>query len=90
VINHTLLTSKALALYGVSRIKIALLDCKRSDLSARTNAKVLLELLSPTEVISLPYLGDRANTANALKRHYKTVKKNLALISNFATFPLLF
>ena len=90
VINHALLNSRMLALYGVNRIKIVLVDCKQRDLSARTNAKVLAELLSPMRVIGLPFLGVRANTASAVKINCKKNKKTLALISDFATFwPLL-
>jgi dethiobiotin synthetase len=86
VINHTLLTAKVLALYGVRSIMIALLGCKQRDSSARTNAKVLGELLSPVKLVSLPYLGDQANTTNAVKKNCKKVQKTLALILDFAKF----
>ena len=89
-INHVLLTAEALARCGLSRIKIALLECKRRDLAARTNAKVLAEWLSPMEVVGLPFLGARANTASAVKRNCKKIKKSLAQISDFASFCALF
>ncbi len=90
VINHTLLTSGMLALYGVNRIKIVLAECKPRDWSARTNAKVLAEMLWPMKVIGLPFLGVRANTANAVRINCNKIKKTLALISDFATFSPLF
>src|SRR5207237_7007108 len=90
VINHTLLTSGMLALYGVNRIKIVLAECKPSDWSARTNAKVLAEMLWPMKVIGLPFLGVRANTANALRINCNKIKRTLARLSAFATVSPLF
>ena len=86
VINHTLLTSRVLALHGVRRMKIALLARRRADLSARTNSKILAELLAPIRVINLPFLGVGANRADVLKKKHKKLKKTLAEICNFATF----
>ena len=90
VINHTLLTSRMLARYGVNRIKIVLAECQPRDGSARTNAKVLAEMVWPMKVIGLPFLGVCANTASAVKINCKKIKKTLALISDFATFSPLF
>jgi len=90
VINHTLLTWSVLALYRVARIKIALLGCKRSDLSAGANARILGELLAPMKVIRLPFLGVRADTARGVKRNCRKIKKTLALMLDFATFRPLF
>ena len=90
VINHTLLTARVLACYGIVRIKVALLGCSGSDLSVHTNASILAELLCPLRVVSLPFLGARADTLEALKKEYRKIKKTLALVSDFATFSPLF
>ena len=89
-INHVLLTVGVLALYGLRRIKVVLLECKQRDLSARTNAKILAELLSPMKVVGLPFLGVRANTASTVRTNCKKIKKTLAQISDFASFGPLF
>jgi len=86
VINHALLTCRVLGLYGVRRIKIALMDCRKADASAPTNAKILRELLPAIKVVSLPFLGVGADTVHAVKRNHKKVKKKLARILEFGTF----
>jgi dethiobiotin synthetase len=90
VINHTLLTSRVLQLYGVRQIKIALLGRKLSDLSARTNRAVLAELLFPMPVIGVPFLGTRADTPAEVKKSCKKIKKILAQVSDFATLWPIF
>jgi dethiobiotin synthetase len=58
-INHTLLTTSALAAYGVKRdaIDVVLMAQERKDISSRTNRRLLAELLRPVRVLEVPFLG---------------------------------
>jgi hypothetical protein len=51
---------------------------EKPDSSTATNQKMLAELLRPTQVVSVPFLGAKASRAVALKNNYKKVKKTLA------------
>ena len=82
VINHTLLTVRALQNNSSQAIKVLLTQNSRSpDPSTRTNAAVLSELLSAVPVINLPFLGPRASTVVSIKRnHLKTAAVWQALL----------
>jgi len=90
VINHALLTARTLDLYGVSKMKVALMGRRARDLSTRTNGAVLAELLAPVAVVGVPFLGKRADKAGAVKARCKKVEKILAQILDFDTFCPLF
>jgi dethiobiotin synthetase len=70
--NHTLLTLEALhsAPAGASRsIKVLLMDSAKPDHSSESNPAILRELLAPTPVIRLPFLGPRSSSLAAVSRH---------------------
>ena len=83
VINHTLLTIKAMQAAGIKSIAVVLMGCKERDTSAQSNVKILAELLSPIRVLSTPFLGQGALQLGAVKRNYKKVKKTVALLADF-------
>jgi len=89
-INHTLLTLNSLREKGVRRIKILLSGVEAGDASSRTNPRVLAELVAPTPLISLPFLGRQASTIGAIKKNCKFFKKTLARVLGFDTFSLPF
>src|SRR6185295_18703558 len=88
-LNHTLLSIEALRARGVERIKLILMEQQRPDTSARSNAQVLQELISPIEIFSIPYLGERARNVAGLKAAAKNLKKVLAEIGDAASFTAL-
>lgn len=77
-INHTLLTVRHLQSIGIQNITIALMSPEKPDSSSASNPKILAELLRPTPVVLVPFLGSNASEAGALKNNYKKVKKSLA------------
>jgi dethiobiotin synthetase len=78
VINHTLLTAKALQSAGIKEFAIVLMGVKKPDISAGSNARMIRQKLQTIPVYSLPYLGNRASTAGATKNNVKYLKKTLA------------
>ena len=80
VINHTLLTTKIIHTIGHKSVRVVLMGCNRGDISARTNRKTIQELLSPTPVFELPFLGVRSSQIDAVKNSRKKMKIILALI----------
>jgi len=90
VINHMLLTAKALSFSRTARVEVVLMGDKQSDLSARTNQQMLAELLVPTKVFNLPFLGSNANNVRAVKKNHRKIKKTLAQLSDSASFGPFF
>jgi dethiobiotin synthetase len=80
-LNHTLLTARALRAMGVSRLQVAVMNGTRSDLSSRSNIRVLRRLLTPAKVFCIPSFGADASRPEAVKRNYKKVKKTLAQLA---------
>ena len=86
IINHTVLTVRCLReRWGGDDlcVKVVLGDERRADFSGRTNCAMLAELLKPTEVFRLPFLGPKASTLEAVKKNAKKFKKVLARILSF-------
>jgi dethiobiotin synthetase len=79
-INHTLLTVKALQHVGVQKLKVILMSPFQPDLSARSNAKILAELLGPVPLLTVPYLGSTPMKVATLRKNCKKIKKTLARI----------
>jgi dethiobiotin synthetase len=77
-INHTLLTVSALKDLGVNKITIALMETGKKDVSARTNGRILSEMLKPIAVYGVGFLGKNASKSGILKKSHKKVKKTLA------------
>jgi len=80
-LNHTLLTVQALSgeKTGRARIKVIVMARKHADVSAKSNVRVLRELLRSLPVISIPYLGKRASSLSGIdqsaKRMFSTLTK---------------
>ena len=85
-INHTCLSVQALRVRGVRRLKVVLMRPEKPDASVIGNSKILGELLAPARVISLPHLGRRIDSVEAIRRIEKKIKKTLARIADSATF----
>lgn len=84
-INHTRLTVEALKAKGVTRIKVVLMGAKLLDLSAKTNARILGEVLAPVMVLPVPYLGPKASRVVSVGRTSKKLKKLLAPLVDSAS-----
>jgi dethiobiotin synthetase len=86
VINHTILTVRAMQAVGIKSIAVGLMGCRRRDRSAQSNERTLKELLSPISVLNIPFLGEGAARPAAVKRNYKNIKKTIALLADFDSF----
>ena len=71
-LNHTLLTLKALPTRGVT---VLLMGQRRPDLASRSNASVLRQLLKPTKVLELKFLGRKPLSATALKTNRPAMER---------------
>jgi dethiobiotin synthetase len=85
-INHTLLTVGALSSNGISKrdIIVALMNRPRPDLSARTNAQVLGDLLKPVLVVGIPFLGARASRPASVRSN----RRKLGNLTDFLSGKL--
>jgi dethiobiotin synthetase len=79
-INHSLLTVGALQRAGVKGLKLVLMGCGKPDSSARSNPKLLSELLAPVPVQGVPFLPSKARTAAALKPSAGRLQRALAAL----------
>jgi dethiobiotin synthetase len=79
-INHTLLTIEALRTIENKGLKAVLMSHKNQDVSAGSNRRILAELLAPTPVLSVRFLGANLRQFEALKKSRKKIQKSLALI----------
>jgi len=77
-INHTLLTVGALKRLGVKKIAVALMETGKKDASAKTNGRVLRELLKPIQLYGVEFLGKNASKSGVFKNSHRKVKKTLA------------
>ena len=90
VINHTLLTVKAMQAVGIKSIAVVLMGCQVRDYSTRSNLRTLQEMLAPIRVFSIPFLGKRISRADAVKINYKKIKKTIALLADFDNLQTFF
>jgi dethiobiotin synthetase len=79
-INHTLLTVGALQDIGIKRLKVVLMASPETDPSTRFNRTNLGDLLAPTPVLLVPFLGRNLALVDTLKATQKKIKKTLARI----------
>src|SRR5690348_12102994 len=88
-INHTLLTVEALqraprAQRFVVRPQApvvggaAFMDSAARDVSRRSNAAILSQLLAPVRLIGVPFLGRNCEAIPAMKKNAKKIQKTLA------------
>lgn len=85
-INHTLLTVDALRGRGVKTQSVVLMNQKRGDAAASTNAAVINEHRGFLRVLRAPYLGADAAAISALKKAEKKIKKTIAQVLEPDTF----
>ena len=85
-INHTLMTANTLQAFGIKRLGIALVEEKKPDISARTNAEMIRKMAPKVPVFSVPNLGPKASTEAVIKINVKFLKKTLARILKDAIF----
>jgi dethiobiotin synthetase len=79
-INHTLLTVQALKTLANKGLKTVLMSHKYKDASMHSNQVILTELLAPTPVLAVPFLGAKMERFGALKKNRRKVQKTLARI----------
>ena len=77
-INHTLLNVRALQHLGISGISVVLMGARKKDVSTRTNAALLGELLGGVPLHTISYLGDKNFRVSALKKSCEKIEKSLA------------
>ena len=80
MINHTLLTVRALQQIGVSQLKVVVMSGREPDPSSPSNPRVLAELLGRVPVFRLGFLGPEPIGIEAVKTIEKKVNKTLARI----------
>jgi dethiobiotin synthetase len=79
-INHTLLTIEALRPLAMRALKTVLMSPPEGDSSTGPNRRTLAELLAPTPVFPVGFLGPNPLRFEALKRSENKLKKTLARI----------
>lgn len=88
VVNHTLLTVRAIEAMGLRRVSIALMGEARADASARTNRQTLAEWTG-CYVGEIPFLGAEASDPESLVAHERKIKKTLARLIGSANVAAL-
>jgi len=78
-INHTLLTVQALQSIGIrpERISVVLMAGGRTDISCRTNKKIMTDWLKPIPFFEIPFLGNQKFSAKRVEKSYPRVTKIL-------------
>ena len=79
-INHTLLTVEVLRTIENKGLKAILMSHKNEDASTGSNRRILAELLAPTPVVPISFLGRNLLRFGALKKSRKKIQKTLARI----------
>ena len=78
VLNHTLLTLRALRGIALSEPRVALMGMPLPDASARTNLRVLRECCGSSMAVSIPYLAGDLRLANVVRIRAIAVARQLA------------
>ena len=79
-INHTLLTVGVLQHLNIQALKVVMMTAGGAEYSTGSNLRTLVEMLAPTRVLPVKYLGQNALDFEALKENAKKVKETLARI----------
>ena len=77
-VNHLLLTLAALPKNRRGRTRVVLMSPPKPDAAAATNAKLLAEFFPAEKIFTLPWLGKKFSTAEALKS--APVRRTLAAL----------
>jgi dethiobiotin synthetase len=88
-INHTLLTVKAMQAAGIKQLRIVMVDEKKPDISARSNAKIIKKMTPSSPIFFIPHLGSKAASEGATKINATFLKITLARILGDDTFNLV-
>jgi dethiobiotin synthetase len=88
VINHALLTVKALEQLGKKQIRVVLMGSECRDVATETNPEILSSLLYPIELLNLPYLGPKPLSQGRIHQNNKEVFTVLARIKKGGTLRL--
>jgi dethiobiotin synthetase len=84
-INHTLLTVNALKANGIKakNLTVVLMAARKPDLSSRSNARIISNLVRPIRVLSIPFLGEKPSTTKAILEIHKKMKKAMIKLVEF-------
>ena len=91
-INHTILTLRSLQAAAVQRVSILLTRAfhpRHSTPDTPSNPGILAELLAPTRVFELPFLGRNPLCSHALEKNRKKIKKTLASVLDSLKFQVV-
>jgi dethiobiotin synthase len=77
VINHVLLTVKALQAAGVEEVGCVMMEVGEKGFAVGTNVEVVREIISPVPVYWVPYMGCKALGESEIKKSVKKVQKTL-------------
>jgi dethiobiotin synthetase len=85
-INHTLLSVHALKANGIkaNKMTVVLMDVRKPDLSARRNAGLISRFVKPILVLSIPFLGSRLLSAQAVAKNYPKIYKTIGKLVEFS------
>ena len=87
-INHTLLTVSYLERVGIKHVSVALMRARHTDLSARSNLRILREMAPGTRLIEVPFLTGKPLSKRGMKKSVTFLKKTLAEIMDNAIVSL--
>jgi len=79
-INHTMLTIKALQAVGIKRLNVVLVEDKKPDFSAHSNAKMIKKMAPWAPIFMIPNLGLGASKGAVIKINAIFLKITLARI----------
>ena len=89
-INHTLLSAMALKKVEAKHLSVVLMDVSNAEASSESNEVFLQEVLKPSRVLRIPFLGYRASRLQCIKENHKKMKKVLARILRSVNFTSFF
>ena len=83
IINHTLLTIKALQSLGKNgkNLVVVLMGAQKPDIASLSNQEVLFDLLKPIKILKIPFLGKNASRTAAVKTKYRKITKTISLLA---------
>jgi len=76
-LNHALLTTRTLSRAGIHPVKVVLMGQAEPDQSSASNPAMLSELLQPTALISLPFLGPHCSHPDRVRKLHAKVQDSL-------------